>query len=242
MQTDLSGETPEFSDHESFSSYWVEEFTAIEGKPPTEADHQDRLFSLIFMGNGPGGSWTPADNEFYMSHKEALWAGEQPWPNELVPVGYDRFHNHLARLAKYFHHGRDERTNFARAAGLIWGGIAYQTPVFKALAAASVGDHALQLHEGAAGWKTRYVDDTNPAHHWVAAFLTGFNYGATIGATVSAIRDIAQYITAQGGTMADIELGKVAADHGAFLAGGDFGDETVYEKLLERMRRDLREE
>ncbi len=239
MQTDFPGELPDFSDPDPLGVNWVDYFVEIEGTPPEEADRQDRLYSLIILGGGQGGSWTPADRELYMTHKEALWAGDQQWPFEDLPAGYDRFHNHLARLVRHYHPSQDGKIKFARAAGLIWGGIAYQTPVFKALAAASVGDHALQLHEGADGWKSRYVDDSNPAHHWVAAFLTGFIYGGIIGATVSAIRDIAQYITAQGGTMADIELGNLAAEHGAFLAGGDEGDVRIYDKLLDRMRSDL---
>jgi len=239
MQTDLPGELPDFSDPDPLGVNWVKQFVEIEGMPPEETDRQDRLYSLIFAGGGPGGSWTQSDIEFYSSNKEALWVGDQQWPYDEFPAGYNRFHDHLARLARHYPPSPDGKTRFARAAGLIWGGIAYQAPVFKALAAASVGDHSLQLHEGADGWNNRYVDDSNPAHHWVAAFLTGFIYGETIGATVSAIRDIAQYITGQGGTMADIELGNVAAEHGSFLAGGDEGDEWIYEKLLDRMRQDL---
>lgn len=239
MQTSLPGKFPDFSDSDPLGVNWVNRFVETEGKYPEEADRQDRLFALMFIGAGPGGLWTTADQEFYLSNKESLWAGDQRWPIEDIPPGYDRFHTHLAKLAIYYHPGQDDKAKFARAAGLIWGGIAYQPPPFKALADASVGDHSLQLYEGADGWQSRYVDDANPAHHWVAAFLTGFIYGATIGAAANAIRDIAQYITGQGGTMADIELGNLAAEHGAYLAGGDERDEMIYEKLLARMRQDM---
>ena len=108
-----------------------------------------------------------------------------------------------------------------------------------ALAKASVGDHLLQYHEGAAGWLPKYVDDINPAHHWVAAFLTGYHYGTAIGATINSVRDIAQYFTLQGGTRGDIYLGNIAARHGHWLSCDFDNNAQPYSELITRMRQDL---
>jgi hypothetical protein len=130
-----------------------------------------------------------------------------------------------------------------RASGLIWGGIAYEELAFTALLQASVGRHLPQLNEGADDWRVELVDDHNPAHHWVAAFVTGFCYGALFGAAANAVRDVAQIVTGLGGTPADIRLGTVAAKQGGFLrrAGRPgTGMADPYPALLEQMDQSLR--
>ena len=218
---------------------WIARFTKTNSTSPTDVDRQDYLFSLIFYGSGPDGSWTDSNWRSYRDQRQAFWSGELMWPGENAAPGYDRFAIHLERLSTYYGHTKEERSNFSRAVGLIWGGIVYQGSVFKALAEASVGDHLLQLHEGASGWKVRFVDDANPAHHWVAGFVAGFHYGIVVGVTVNSIRDIAQFITAQGGTLADIELGNIAAFHGSSLAQDSSDNSQVYNRLFQRMRHDL---
>ena len=112
-----------------------------------------------------------------------------------------------------------------------------------ALFRAGVGDHLLQLAEGPAGWRPEHVDDDNPAHHWVAAFVAGYAYGSLFGALTNTVRDLAQLVTGQGGTMADIRLGNVAARHGSMLrraARGASESRDIYAELLARMAHDLR--
>lgn len=206
---------------------------------PTEIDRQDKLYSLITHGRGPEGGWTDEDWAFYKVNREALWGGRTVWPGEDLPEGYDRFQLHLQRLAGYYGFELDRRVNFTRAAGLIWGGIEYQGSAFKALARASVGHHHSQLHEGFAGWQARYVDDANPAHHWIAAFLAGFFYGKILGATINTVRDVAQYVTGQGGTRGDIYLGNIAAYHGDMLSKLRADSTRPYDALFSSMRQDL---
>ena len=221
---------------------WVDTFVTAHGRAPTDLDRQDRLFSLMFPGSGPEGAWTDEDWAFYLEHREGLWVGDISWRAEKVPPNYDRFETHLRRMAGYYGTDRDAATRFTRAVGLVWSGIAYESPAFQALARAAIGDHELQLHEGPAGWKPKYVDDANPAHHWAAAFLAGFMYGTAVGAASNSIRDIAQYVTGQGGTWSDILLGNVAASQGSKLWRATLGrrrESEPYAALIGEMRREL---
>jgi hypothetical protein len=156
-------------------------------------------------------------------------------------LGYGRFALHLRGLAEHYSRDEDSVAKFSRAAGLIWGGIAYQGTTFRALFRAAVGEHLPQLQEGPDGWRPEYVDDENPAHHWVAAFVAGFGYGALFGAAANSLRDLAQMVTGLGGTLADIRLGNVAARHGSLLRQAtrepDAGE--PYALLLTAMDQDL---
>jgi len=69
--------------------------------------------------------------------------------------------------------------------------------------------------------------------------LAGFCYGEFIGAAINTIRDIAQYITGQGGTKGDIILGNVAAKHGNMLSHDFAGRSSTYAGLISRMRQDM---
>jgi hypothetical protein len=222
---------------------WIEQFRKKYGRAPADSDRQDQLFSLLFTGSGVEGAWTEADWELYRSHREALWSGEQEWPADYKPQGYERFETHWRRLAGHYGSGPEAAKKFTRAAGLLWGGIAYEGPALSALFRASIGHHLQQLQEGAAGWHPDYVDDDNPSHHWVAAFVAGFYYGAVIGGLSNSIRDLAQLLTGQGGTLADIRLGNVAAAQGAYLrqeAMANAGDIRIYDRVLARMGAELR--
>jgi hypothetical protein len=197
----------------------------------------------MFPGRGPAGAWLEDDWQEYRANKRAFWAGEAPWPVGDIPLGYDRFAQHLRCLAGHYGSDRASAEKFTRAAGLMWGGIAYQGTAFRALFRAGVGEHLPQLQEGPAGWRPQHVDDDNPAHHWVAAFVAGFAYGAFLGAAANSIRDLAQMVTGLGGTMADIRLGNVAARHGGFLRRASKkvpGQGDPYVALLATMDGDLR--
>lgn len=226
---------------------WIGAFHVAHGRLPTDVDRQDRLFPLMFPGSGSKGAWIDEDWAFYLDYREGLWEGDVGWRAERLPPSYDRFQMHLERLASHYGRDHDAATRFTRAVGLVWSGIAYEAPAFQALARAAIGDHELQLHEGPAGWKPKYVDDSNPAHHWAGAFFAGFMYGTVIGAASNSIRDIAQYVTGQGGTWSDIVLGNVAAVQGnklwhatRDLAGrGRSGKADPYTRLLNEMRQEL---
>ncbi len=228
--------------HDPLDQEWIDTFQAAHGRMPTDENRQDRLFSLIFLGSGPGGTWTDADWIEYGANREKVWSGTTAWEADNVAEGYDRFQLHLERLTSYYGNDRDETTRFTRAVGLVWGGIAFEGSAFLALSTAAVGDHLLQLHEGAAGWKSKYVDDANPAHHWAASYLAGYSYGEFIGIVSNTVREFAQYATGQGGTEGDIHLGNVAASQGEWLwkdAGGPSTGSSPYVVLISKMRREL---
>ena len=86
---------PEMADEpaqdDPLGAQWVEEFAKIHARQPTDADRQDRLFSLIIYGSGPGNSWTDADWAIYEPKRKALWQGQERWPAEDIAEGYDRF-------------------------------------------------------------------------------------------------------------------------------------------------------
>jgi hypothetical protein len=196
----------------------------------------------MFPGRGIQGAWTRDDWQVYRANKRALWSGKEAWAMGDMPFGYGRFACHLRILASHYSGDRVSATKFCRAAGLIWGGIADQGSAFRALYWAGVGEHLPQLQEGPAGWRSEHVDDDNPAHHWVAAFVAGFVYGALLGAAANSVRDLAQMATGLGGTIADIRLGNVAARHGALLkrlSGKRSGPIEPYVALLAAMERDL---
>jgi len=221
---------------------WTEQFRENFGRAPVDSDRQDQLFSVLYVGSGPEGAWTQEDWALYRSDREALWLGDREWPVDSRPQGYERFHLHLRRLAGHYGSSPESVTRFTRAAGLVWGGIAHEGSPLGALFRASIGDHLQQLKEGAPGWHPDYVDDDNPSHHWVAAFLAGYYYGAIIGGLSNSIRDLAQLVTGQGGTWADIRLGNVAAAQGAYLrrqALTNAGDANIYHRVLMRMRAEL---
>lgn len=221
---------------------WIGAFTQKNGKTPTDADRQDRLFSLLFMGKGDDGSWTSDDWTQYKRQKNLLWSGKEAWKAENTISNFDRFIVHLRRLADQYGNRPERASRFSRAVGLIWGGIAYDTWVAIALTRAAVGDHLFQLHEGTEGWITKYVDDANPAHHWAAAFLTGFYFGTVVGIVASTTRDVAQYLTGLGGTKEDISLGILGARHGGWFrrkTGNVSETGKPYLRLFSRMQRDL---
>ena len=223
---------------------WVNDFIEANGKTPTDANRQDLLFSLLFLGSGRNRSWTGDDWSQYLGTKNALWLGKEAWQTEKSEPNFDRFMEHLQRLAGQYGNEFDQASKFSRAVGLIWGGIAYDTPAAMALVRAAVGDHLYQLHEGTEGWIAKYVDDTNPAHHWAAAFLSGFCFGSTIGIIISTTRDIAQYLTGLGGTREDISLGIIAARHGGLFRRSSkhvSKSKDPYSELFRQMRQDLRE-
>ena len=229
--------------HDPLDQGWIDTFQATHGQIPTDENRQDRLFSLMFLGSGPGGAWNEGDWAEYESRKEAFWSGEEAWRAENVAPGFDRFQLHLERLAGYYGNDRAEATRFSRAVGLAWGGIAFESSALLALTRAAAGDHLAQLHEGAAHWKSKYVDDSNPAHHWAASFLAGFSYGEFIGVASNIAREFAQYAAGKGGTEGDIRLGNSAATQGESLwkdAGGKSTDSSPYVMLINKMRRELR--
>ncbi len=129
--------------------------------------------------------------------------------------GLDRFIIHLERLASYYKPG--EEILYVKAIGLIWGGIPLDTAA-RAMAQMATNpgaawDENTPLFEGTENWKPRLVDDGNPSHHYAGLLYVGFFSGAPLGHTINWLRDGPLSDPSQP----DIELGRVAVDHGAML-------------------------
>lgn len=219
---------------------WEAAFTAANGRPPNDPDRQDRLFALLHWGSGPAGAWTPADWSDYQAQRAELWRGQVPWPAENQPAGLARFLLHLKRLSNAYQPA--EADQFVRAAGLIWGGIAYGGWAGVQLFLAAAGRVWVQLHDGRAGWCGDYVDDDNPAHHWAGGFVSGYFFGTLGGILLNTGRDGLQIVTGLGGTLADMRLGNRAAIQGGWFrqrvrARG--GREEPYQMLLARLAQEL---
>ncbi len=223
---------------------WLDAFNQFNGRIPTDDDRQDRLFSLLHNGSGLNGHWVDEDWNRYKQDKTLFWTARKTWKKDVSILDFDRFISHLEQLAAQYNNKPEKASEFSRAVGLIWGGIAYDRWITVALLRAAVGDHLLQLNEGTQGWLTKYVDDANPAHHWAAAFLTGFYYGTFVSIVASTTRDIAQYLTGLGGTKEDISLGIVGAKHcSSFKQNTKATAEGIgpYLLLFKQIRQDLQQ-
>jgi hypothetical protein len=196
------------SGYDPIDAAWEEAFRAAYGRDPTDADRQDYLFSLMFLGTGENGAWTAADWDYYHAHRDDLWAGLSWRVHETA--GFDRFTTHLARLGT--HYKANEEDQFVRAVGLVWGGIPYAGLTTWALAQAGAGHTLAQLYEGNAGWDERLVDDANPAHHWAGGFVAGWNFHEWGGKLFNTGREFLSWVLGQpGSSMDDVWLGNIAA-------------------------------
>jgi hypothetical protein len=228
------------SGHDPLDAAWEQEFELYHGRPPTDEDRQDRLFSLMFAGTGTNGAWTDKDWQFYANNRARLWSGGERW---LVheAEGLDRFLNHMSRMAA--HYNRGEEGLFARAVGLVWGGIEYSGSGLVALTQAGGGRHLAQMHEGRLGWNSKLVDVNDPAHHFAGAFLGGWLLEGAGGVWTNAAREVVQWAVTGTGTKQDILLGNRAASHAALFrrsAQGVFHKSDPYSALIVRLDRALR--
>ncbi len=186
------------------------------GRGPTDQDRRDRLFSLMFLGHGPGGEWTDDDWAFYAANRVDLWRGgpNVSWPGEIA-AGIERFAVHVERLASYYK--PHERNQFVAAFGFVFGGVPlghYILSAWDMATPANCWTAYPPLFEGSEGWRPELVDDENPSHHYAGLFYMGYFFGASIGRAVNWLRDGPLSVTSEP----DLVLGDLAADQGQMLA------------------------
>ena len=71
---------------------------------------------------------------------------------------------------------------------------------------------------GASGFNEALVDDKNPARHYVANLVAGFEAGPVVGTAIAVGRELPRIC--QGGcSFKDVRLGVVGVQHGAQLGG-----------------------
>jgi len=83
-----NGNPLRFSDpsgHDPLDKTWEEEFEQAHGRAPTDDDRRDRLFSVMVMGNGAGGTWTEADWQNYASNRTDFWNSPSGFETALAP-------------------------------------------------------------------------------------------------------------------------------------------------------------
>ena len=210
---------------------WEREFIQANRRQPTDRDRRDRLFSLLFPGSGPGGSWIDSDWRTYSEDRRLYWTGLD-WPGAMKS-GLNRFATHVEHLASFY--GPDETDAFVKAFGFLFGGIPLShsvtrfwitlrisNPLFSAIDMAfPVEDWNAEwpLEEGDKGWDQIFMEvgDPNPAHHYAGLFYMGYWFGRIPGELTNWARD-----AVIGWNPPDIRLGDLAARHGSELRSGRF--------------------
>ena len=208
--------------YDPFDQNREQEFFEVHNREPMDKDRYDRLFSIIFPGSGPNGSWTYSDWKRYHDHPDPkdYWDGRIGWPGARPP-GLERFAVHVERLASNY--TPDEALEFTKAFGFIFGGIPLSDNPYEALIAMGINPRAAwtefpALYEGYAEWDLQYVDlhqnDFNPSHHYAGLFSAGFLLGFRAGYWVNSARDghRSEY------NAEDIRLGNYAALHGSLVS------------------------
>ncbi len=208
------------SGYDPLDAAWEEDFRRANGRDPTDKDRRDRLFSLMFPGSGPGGSWTDDDWKRYAAADvydddgnylgNRFWTGGAEWdPNDLPSV--QRFARHVGQLAAWYTEG--EEGLFVRAFAFVFAGIPYSGSTHLAAASVAGGPKVWQpLEEGEAGWESLWVEPgDNPAHHYAGLLFAGYHYG-DFAYYVNAIRDF--------NNAPDYVLGEIGVIHGQWLRRG----------------------
>jgi RHS repeat-associated protein len=194
---------------------WEQAFQDAHGRPPTDEDRRDRLFSLLFPGSGPGGTWTEDDWIFYSMNRKELWEGSRDWPG-WVWTGIDSFVLHLGLLAQHYNPG--EEAQFVKAVANIWGGVPFGNAYSSAWAVRGGPAISPILLEGPDNWAPEFLESPSddPAHHWAGFLYAGYFFGSGSGNLMNFARD-----GLNGFNEPDLLLGYVASNMGSFLYNGD---------------------
>jgi RHS repeat-associated protein len=208
------------SGYDPLDAAWEEEFRRANGRDPTDRDKRDRLFSLLFPGSDPGGSWTEEDWKRYAAADiydkiTGDYLGNEfwkriPWDPADSP-SVQRFAKHVGRLAAWYSEGEEDL--FVRAFAFVFAGIPYSGSSHLAAASVAGGPKVWQpLEEGEAGWEALWVEPgDNPAHHYADLLFAGYHYGDA-AYYVNALRDF--------DNAPDYVLGAIGVIHGQWLRGG----------------------
>jgi len=218
------------SGHDPIDEAWEKAFEEAHGRPPTDQDRRDRFFSILFPGSGENGAWTEEDWHEYSAHKDDYWSGARDWEGAMKP-GLNRFIYHLTLLSQYY--GPGEEMFYAQAIGFIWGGVplGHEIPATWQMATnpGAAWAENTPLFEGTEGWNPAFIDDENPAHHYAGLFYLGYFNGRPLGYVGNWMRDgPVNFDPRRWGNegifanpaQADLDLGYLAVDHGAWLFTG----------------------
>jgi hypothetical protein len=176
------------SGHDPLDSYWEQEFRKNhDGRAPTDQDRQDRLFSLLFAGSGDEGTWTNDDWARFSQNRDHFYGSPSSW-NGVDVSGLKGFAKLTDRLSHLYL--PNETNKFAKAFGLLFGGVAYNSlPVIAAFGSLGGPQRPLMLQLGTTGWNPSLWDDQNPSHHYAGLFYAGFFFGRAISNRVGDFRE-----------------------------------------------------
>jgi hypothetical protein len=188
---------------------------------------QDFHFTNIFKGHGKDGEWVTEDWNYYKQNRDDFWSGKIQWEEPGVIPGWDAFALHVERLAKF----STDEYQFMRDFGLVFAGISATGTWFSAAIDARNGPTQTFLNEGNGGLVPQYLDSLDPtanqSHHYAGILYLSYFSGGDTGAVVNLARDIynpkTRSIEANPG---DIQLGTIAAVHGAMVRGWFWGYST----------------
>ena len=218
--------------YDPLDSKWEEEFHKVHDREPTDQDRRDRLFSLIYPGSGPNGTWKEQDWIKYSKNRQAYWSGEDEkgadvlWPGAMK-AGLERFGVHTQRLASYY--TPEETDQFVMAFAFLYAGWPYDDDWGKTnryMFFNAKKEIKNQLYEGTLGWNREYVDDENPSHHYAAFLYEGYfmGLGGYPAVGINLLRDASN--------PPDRRLGNTAAWDGAELRRGDLSVDVLGSWIL----------
>ncbi len=187
---------------------WEEEFLIAHGTVPNDMDRLYRLYSLIFPGSGPNGSWLLED--WLNLNDNLIYDNQQPDRR-----GVEDFARHVEILASYYE--PNEMNQFIRAFALLWGGVPYDMTPSEAMWAVRDGPVYVQLGYGNEGFSPDLVDlDHSVVHHYAPFVMMGYYCTASVAMLVNTYREREQKNYGQV-NYADIALGNLGAMHGDIL-------------------------
>jgi RHS repeat-associated protein len=243
------------SGHDPLDANWEEQFRRRNnGWSPSDADRQNRLFSLLFPGQDPSGVWTASDWALFFANRDRYMSGDWPWPWGDTRAGLPEqwgslsaFASRLNTLSTYYNPG--EESQFIGAIGLLWAGVPYSPHPQDALrimtrpGQPSAGGDRMQylLSEtwGGAGFNPLFVEPAwpgignDPTHHYAMHLWMGYHTGAVDSTVATLYRDmtvpdwpvIRQFNATRHDT--DVHIGVAGAVIGELLRRGLVGIDTL---------------
>jgi RHS repeat-associated protein len=200
--------------------YWsFSEWQFERGKESPCKTRQDCLYSEIFRGSGPNGSWTYSDWKWYYENHDELWKGDLQWRNP-DPPGWNTFANHVERLASHYTPAQSDQ--FIDDFALIFGGVDTTKPWPLAAIGSARHPELPFLPEGLQGLSSEYLDSSklaNQSHHYAAMFWLSYKAGVEFTAGINLGRDF--------NNSGDINLGDAAAYH-AYLYRNNYHSNPAY--------------
>jgi RHS repeat-associated protein len=250
------------SGHDPLDANWEEQFRRRNnGWSPSDADRQNRLFSLLFPGSGAGGAWTDSDWAAFFAdrwrylHGERFWrSGDTRGSGTTWTGGADTFASRLTDLSAHYKPGEEDQ--FMGAIGLLWAEIPYTGNRFERLGEMVRRDvsevfgrgreqnHLVETFNGAR-FDPSLVEPgvgNDPTHHYVMHLWMGYHFSAFDSTLATVVRDGEVQIAGRwwfppgARSNADMWLGIEGANVGQRFMTGEIGISTLGDWTWQSLR------